>query len=57
VDSPVGKLPALQPPIAIDGVTPRMDAVPALGEHTESILRELNYLPEQIAKLRAERAI
>jgi itaconate CoA-transferase len=57
VDSPVGRLPALQTPIAIEGLEARMDPVPALGEHTELILRELNYSPEHIEKLRAEQAI
>ena len=30
-----------------------MDPVPALGEQTDAILRELDYPPEQIAELRA----
>jgi len=32
---------------------PRMDPVPAIGEHTEAILAELGYKQEAIAKLRA----
>jgi len=43
VDSPVGPLPALQPP-GMGGDHPaRMGAVPALGAHTEAILAELGY--------------
>lgn len=38
VDSPVGPLRAVLPPIGIAGTTPRMDPVPAVGEHTGEIL-------------------
>ena len=41
VGTPAGAIPALLPPGANDSFAPRMHAVPALGEHTESILREL----------------
>ena len=37
--SPVGPLPALKP-ISGDGWEPRLDPVPALGEHTQRILAE-----------------
>ncbi|MFJ8109105.1 CaiB/BaiF CoA transferase family protein [Streptomyces sp. NPDC096132] len=39
-------VPALVPPVDLAGVTPRMGAVPAEGEHTESILAELGHGPE-----------
>jgi crotonobetainyl-CoA:carnitine CoA-transferase CaiB-like acyl-CoA transferase len=42
VDSPVGPLRAVLPPITLPGRSPRMDRIPALGEHTDAILRELN---------------
>ena len=57
VDSPVGMLPALLPPGSWAGQGPRMDAVPALGQHTDAILGELGCEMEQIARLRAEEAI
>lgn len=57
VDTPAGRIPALLPPGLPEGFTPRMDPVPALGEHTETILRELGYDHAMVAKLRAERAI
>lgn len=57
VDSPVGPLKALLPPLNLDGLEPRMDPVPALGEHTTPILRSLGYGQEQIDQLRAEGAI
>lgn len=41
VDSPGGEFSALLPPHNLAGVPPRMGAVPALGEHTREILREL----------------
>ena len=34
-----------------------MDAVPALGEHTDAILRELGYDDQAIRALRSEQAI
>ena len=41
VDSPAGEIPALLPPGRNNSFEYRMDAVPAVGEHTEAILREL----------------
>jgi len=57
IDSPVGKLPALLPPGCADSYVPRMDAVPALGQHTDAILQELQFDSAVIARLRAEHAI
>ncbi len=57
VASPVGKLPALLPPGASNGWEPRMEAIPALGEHTEAILTKLGYSAEAIASLQQEKAI
>jgi itaconate CoA-transferase len=48
---------ALLPPVDLAGTTPRMDAVPALGEHTERILGELGYTPARIDALRTHGAI
>jgi len=48
----VGKLPALLPPAIPDGIPPRMDAIPALGEHTNAILHELGYGDVEIEELR-----
>ncbi|MFG2827012.1 CaiB/BaiF CoA transferase family protein [Streptomyces sp. NPDC048434] len=49
-----GVVTALLPPVDIAGVTPRMDAVPAVGEHTESILAELGYGAGEIDALRTD---
>jgi crotonobetainyl-CoA:carnitine CoA-transferase CaiB-like acyl-CoA transferase len=57
VHTPAGKVPALLPPGSWEEGEPRIDPVPALGEHTEAILAELGYSPERIADLRAENAI
>lgn len=57
VDSPVGQVRALLPPVAMQDVEPRMDPIPSVGEHTEAILRALGYSQEKIAQLRAESVI
>ena len=60
VDSPSGKLPALLPPGSWDSSgddAPRMDPVPALGEHSEAILAELGIDAEGVRALRAAEAI
>jgi itaconate CoA-transferase len=58
IGSPVGSIPALLPPGNWDdGDGPRMDPVPALGQHTDALLAELGYGAEAIAALRAAQAL
>jgi crotonobetainyl-CoA:carnitine CoA-transferase CaiB-like acyl-CoA transferase len=57
VGSPVGDIPAMLPPGRIDSFDYRMDAIPAVGQHTEAILRELGRGDAQIAALKANGAI
>ncbi|HWG23307.1 CaiB/BaiF CoA-transferase family protein [Actinospica sp.] len=55
-DSPVGPVQALLPPPEVSGWEWRWDPVPALGEHTEAVLAELGYRPDEIAALYTEGA-
>ncbi|MFJ8676057.1 CaiB/BaiF CoA transferase family protein [Streptomyces sp. NPDC093589] len=57
VGTPGGPVPALLPPADLGGVTPRMDPVPAVGEHTERILADLGRTPAEIEALRADGVI
>jgi len=57
VATPAGDIPALRPPGLPDDLDPRMDPIPAVGQHTESILRELGFDASSIARLQAERAV
>jgi itaconate CoA-transferase len=52
IDSPTGPLPALLPPATTAGKEPAMKPIPALGMHTEIILAEIGYKPQQINELR-----
>jgi itaconate CoA-transferase len=57
VDSPAGPIDALKPPFNLDGMEPRMDGVPALGQHTGAILQELGYSGPEIERLGAAGAV
>jgi itaconate CoA-transferase len=57
VGTSAGPVPALVPPGLPDGADVRMDAVPALGAHTDAILAELGYDSGDVARLRADGAI
>jgi itaconate CoA-transferase len=50
VDSPNGPIPALLPPVRMEGVEPVMGAIPALGQHTDEILAELGFDAATIAR-------
>src|SRR3989454_2032304 len=54
VASPGGTIDALKPPFNLSGFEPRMDAIPALGEHTPALLAELGYTAAEIDRLAAE---
>jgi crotonobetainyl-CoA:carnitine CoA-transferase CaiB-like acyl-CoA transferase len=57
VGSPAGDIPALLPPGRTNAYEYRMDPVPAVGQHTESILHELGYGDAAVAALRGAGAI
>jgi len=57
VPTGAGPIPALQPPGMPPEWNARMDAVPTLGQHTDSILAECGYDQDAIAQLHAEGAV
>jgi itaconate CoA-transferase len=57
IGSEVGPLRALRPPVEIEGVEPVMGDVPALGQHTTSILGELGVDRDTIAAWKSEGVI
>ena len=57
VGSPVGELPALIPPATNSAFSARMDPIPALGDHTMSILKELGVQESVIAEMKSAKAI
>jgi formyl-CoA transferase len=57
VGSPAGEIDALKPPFNLDGMEPRMDPVPAVGEHTRGILQEIGYSAAEIERLAADGAV
>jgi itaconate CoA-transferase len=57
VETPAGPIPALLPPGVSDPDFVRMDPVPALGEHTETVLAEIGVARAEIERLRADGAI
>lgn len=51
VASPVGILPTLLPPASSNAFSPRMAAVPGLGQHSNTLLAELGYSAMDIQRL------
>ena len=56
VDTPAGPVQALLPPGVNSAFDYRMEAVPAVGEHSEAILAKLGWSAERIRALYAEEA-
>ncbi|MER7406457.1 CaiB/BaiF CoA-transferase family protein [Streptomyces sp. NPDC000070] len=54
VSVPGATVEALLPPADLAGLAARMDPVPAVGEHTGSILAELGRTDQEVAALRAD---
>ncbi len=57
IDSPVGPLQALLPPVVMHGAEVRMDPVPAPGEHNHEILRTLGYRDDDIGQFEEQAVI
>lgn len=57
IDSPVGVLPALIPPASSSAFEARMDAVPDIGQHTDSVLHSLGFDDQAIARLHEQHAV
>src|SRR4051812_28799091 len=57
VGSPAGPLPVLLPPVTMPDFEARLDPIPAVGEHTESILAGMGYSGAEIAELRKSAAV
>ncbi|MBT2334856.1 CoA transferase [Variovorax paradoxus] len=57
VGSPAGDIPALLPAGRQSAFDYRMDAIPAVGQHTDAILRSLGRSEADIAALREARAV
>lgn len=53
VGSPAGAIDMLKPPFNLSGFEPRMEAIPALGEHSRAILGELGYSEGDISNFAA----
>jgi itaconate CoA-transferase len=52
-----GPIEALLPPANLEGITAAMGDVPGLGQHTETVLKELGYGLSEIESMRARGAI
>ena len=57
VNTPNGPIAALLPPGLNDSYDYRMDSVPAVGEHTDAILKELGLKESDVSEMRASGAI
>ena len=57
VDTPRGRIKALVPAVTMQDVEPRMDPIPAVGQHTRAILGELGFDEAFIARLARDKAI
>jgi len=57
VDTPAGPIQALKPPFNLDGFEPRMDEIPAVGQHTRKILQEIGYAAPEIERLASAGAV
>ena len=57
IDSPVGPLPVMGSPLHLSDSPERLDSIPALGEDTDAILRDLGYGNDDIARFKKDGVI
>ena len=57
VDSPAGPIPALVPPVRLEGVEPVMGGIPAVGQHSEAILAEIGFDAGTVRRWKEEKVI
>jgi itaconate CoA-transferase len=57
MESPVGPVPVIGSPLRLADSPARFDRIPALGQDTDSILRELGYSDGEIETLRSDHVI
>jgi itaconate CoA-transferase len=57
IDSAKGTLPALLPPASSNAFEPRMDPIPGIGQHTDSVLASLGFDAAQVSRLHSEGAV
>lgn len=57
IETPQGSVETLVPPARNNSYEPRLDPVPALGEHTEQLLTELNFSADEIRQMQQDEVI
>lgn len=57
VSTPNGEVESIVPAMDLEGAPHRMDPMPAVGQHTDTILAELGYEPAEIARLHEDGAV
>jgi itaconate CoA-transferase len=57
VATSAGPIDAMKPPFNLDGFEPRMDAVPAPGQHSRAILSELGFSSSEVERMAQENII
>jgi len=57
MESPVGPVPVIGSPLRLSDSPARLDPIPALGQDTEPILRDLGYGDAEIQELRRDQVI
>jgi len=57
MESPVGSVPVIASPLRLSNSPPRLDRIPALGQDTLAILRDIGYGDDEIEDLRRNQVI